>query len=258
MSLRWNGGVLGKPAFPNTGMWSLPAHSNLVQRKRWPYPLPVTSNLILHIDASNANTVTLNGTSVSAITDLSTSGLTVDQTTAARQPAYTINARNGRNAITFTGSSQHFLNLTSTTIPASHTVFHVVNRTAAGTILFGIGSTSVAQNSLLWSSDNATYQNSNGTIVSFGSANPSVGWFYITTRRNGTTQLRMRRNGTTLADVTTGTGITNAASGSWSAIARNNSFYTTGSIGEIIAYDTNLSDSDIDLVEAYLAAKWDI
>lgn len=259
MSLRWNGGVLGKPAFPNTGMWSLPSQAELRQRSRWPFSLPVTSNLILHIDASNTNTVTLNGTNVSAITDLSPSPKTVDQSTAARQPAYILNAKNGRNVMRFTAANQHFLNLTSTTIPASHTAFAVVNRSAAGTFLFGAATTSTNKYSFNWSTDNNLYQWSSTTFTGHGGAGAGgVGWFYITTRRDGTTAVRMRRNGTTLSDVTTGLGVTNAASGTWNTIARVENAYSSGDIGEFLIYDTNLSDADIDLIEGYLAAKWDI
>jgi hypothetical protein len=261
MGLRWNGGVLGKPAFPNTGMWSLPAQLDRRQRSRWPIPLPVTGNLILHIDASQPSTVTLNGSNVSAITDLSPSGHTVNQTTAARQPAYVRDVRNGRNVIRFTSASQHFFDVTSITIPASHTVFTVWSRDAAGNANLSLGN-SPDRYPHIWWTDTNIYQASNGTatVHSTASNSSATGWFYFTTRRNGTTSIRVRRNGLTTGDVTSGGGVTSAASGSWIYINRIGSSPSYGQqdIGEIIAYDTALSDADIDLVEGYIAAKWNI
>lgn len=261
MSLRWNGGVLGKPAFPNTGMWSLPSQAELRQRSRWPLPLPVTANRIFHIDASQPSTVTLNGSNVSAVTDLSPSAVSVTQTTAARQPAYVRDVRNGRNVFRFTSASQHFFDIGSITIPASHTVFTVWSRDAHNFANIGLGN-SPDRYPHIWWTDQGIYQTSNANVTSHATASnaSATGWFYFTTRRNGTTQIRVRRNGLTTADVTTGSGVTSASSGSWIYVGRIGSSPSYGQqdIGEIIVYDTNLSDADVNLVEGYLAAKWDI
>jgi hypothetical protein len=260
MGLRWNGGVLGKPAFPNTGMWSLPSQLDRRQRSRWPIPLPVTANCIFHIDASQPSTVTLNGSNVSAITDLSASAVTCDQSTAARQPAYVRDVRNGRNVIRFTSASQHFFNL-NITIPASHTVFTVWSRDAHTNANISLGN-SPDRYPHIWWTDTTIYQTSNTAATSHGFSpnGSSTGWFYFTTRRDGTSSIIVRRNGANGTNVTTGTGVTSAASGSWIYINRIGSSPSYGQqdIGEIIVYDTNLSDADIDLVEGYIAAKWNI
>jgi nucleoside phosphorylase len=109
-----------------------------------------------------------------------------------------------------------------------------------------------------WQTSNTVAQRSNGTVTTHGSANTSTGWFYATTRRDGTSSIAVRRNGSLLANVTTGLGVTDPASGSWISIGITSGVYTDGDIGEIIVYDTALSDSDIDSVEAYLAEKWAI
>jgi hypothetical protein len=256
--MRWNGSVLGRRQPEGAGLWSLRAQAVLRQSNDWPYPigLPVTSNLILHIDPSRADTVTLNNGYVSAITDLSGTGKTINQTTAARQPSYILNARNGLNAIGFNAGLTQFLNTTSITIPASHTVFHVFRRPQSGVNSFSIASGD--RYTAFWFTDNNTYQWSNADFTTHGTANTSTGWFYSTTRRNGTTQMRVRRNGSTVADVTTGAGITNAASGSWSLIGNNAIYYMQGELGEVIVYNASLSDSDVTSVESYLAAKWGI
>lgn len=258
--MRWNGSVIGRRQAEGRGLWSLRAQGVLRQANDWPYPvgLPITTNLIFHVDPSNVGSVTLNGANVSALSDLSSSAKTVNQTTAANQPEYVVNAKNGLNAIRHIAAIQQFLTITSTAIPASHTVFTVIRRPVSGIESHGIGGGASQLFPFVWFTDNLLYTASNGTLVSVGSASTSTGWFYITSRRNGTTQIRLRRNGTTVGDVTSGSAVTSAASGNWTHIGYRGGVYNNSEVGEIIAYNTNLSDADVDTVESYLATKWGI
>jgi hypothetical protein len=261
--MRWNGSVIGKLDLPTrtsaSGVWSLAAQSEYFRDQRWPFALPVTANLAFWIDASQSSTVTLNGNNVLQIQDLSSNQRLVNQVTGARQPEYILAAKNGLNVMRFTAANQHFLILASVAIPASHTVFTVFNRTAAATVSAGITAGAGNRYPFLWQTNNIVVQRSNGGSTTHGSANTDTGWFYSSTRRNGTSSIIVRRNGSLLADVTTGAGVTDPASVNWTTIGQPASTtYIDGDIGEIIAYDTNLSDSDIDSVEAYLAEKWAI
>ena len=252
--MRWNGSVIGRKQAEGKGAWSLRSHCVLRQGNDWPYPIgvPITSNLIFHIDASRPETVTLNGGYVSKILDLSSSPKTVDQTTAANQPLYVPNAQNGLNAMLFDLGYSHSLNVTSTTIPASHTMFWVFRRSSGEQ---AISLASASRYSYWYHPTNTIFQDSNGQTSGTPSS-PHGGWFYGTTRRNGTTQIRLRRNGTTVNDATSGL---SAASGSWDRIGLfSTTSFSRCLIGEIIAYDTNLSDGDVDSVESYLATKWNI
>jgi hypothetical protein len=214
-------------------------------------------NLIFWIDASQASTVNVDGGRVAAITDLSTNAYTVQQLTTANRPAYLTAAKNGLNAMGFTGASNHFLNVTTNAIPNSHTVFSVFRRGTSGVNSLPLGGTTPYP--FLWFSDNVVYQRSSDNFTSHGSST-NTGWFYVTTRRTGTTQMRVRRNGATLSDVTTGTGITNPASDNWSAIGRASAFNynTTGDIAEVVVYNRALSDEEVLQIENYLATKWGI
>lgn len=69
------------------------------------------SNLALWLDASNAATITLSGSDVSVWADPRSIGVTAEQSTGAKQPAYISNAHNGLPALRFTGSEM--LNLSS-------------------------------------------------------------------------------------------------------------------------------------------------
>jgi hypothetical protein len=64
-------------------------------------------------DAANANSVTLNGSTVSEMRDLSGGGRHISQSTAALQPTYTSAGRNGRNCLTFSGSGSGGVRLTA-------------------------------------------------------------------------------------------------------------------------------------------------
>ena len=62
------------------------------------------AGLALWLDGADANSVTLNGSTVSQWNDKSGNGRHATQATAASQPTFTANARNGRSALTFSGS----------------------------------------------------------------------------------------------------------------------------------------------------------
>jgi hypothetical protein len=66
-------------------------------------------------DASHPLGVTLNGSTVSQLIDLSGAGLHLSQATAAVQPAYTTAGQNGRNCLTWTGSSAGGISLRAAT-----------------------------------------------------------------------------------------------------------------------------------------------
>ena len=62
------------------------------------------AGLALWLDGSVSTSVTLNGSTVSQWNDLSGNSRHATQGTAASQPTFTANARNGRSALTFGGS----------------------------------------------------------------------------------------------------------------------------------------------------------
>lgn len=55
-------------------------------------------------DASDASTITLNGSNVSAWADKSGNGMTISQSSASEQPAYVTGSRNGKNVVRVTAS----------------------------------------------------------------------------------------------------------------------------------------------------------
>lgn len=261
--MSWNGSTLGKLNLPTAtsgkGIWSLRSQGTYKQANRWPLKIAAFENCFLWFDASNTSTVTLNGSNVVAITDLALQNI-ASQPIAARQPEYITAAKNGLNVMRFTAGNSHFLHLNQSAFPASHTMFAVIQRSATSTRQFILGNIDDFRFSHLWNSNGArTHQSNSSASVTFGTDdNTSTGWYYLTLRRDGTSSIQWRANGSTVATITTGTGVTNAANASFGTIGRTQTFYTSGDIGEVIAFNASLSDADRDSIEAYLAAKWSI
>ena len=63
-------------------------------------------NCIVWLDASDASSITLNGSDVSGWADKSTAGNDLSQATASKQPALTTGGQNGKDTITFDGGSE--------------------------------------------------------------------------------------------------------------------------------------------------------
>jgi hypothetical protein len=178
------------------------------------------------------------------------------QATSGNRPIRKINQRSGLDAIQFDGTND-FLSLESIEIPASHSVFQVYQR-LGGVQSFGIAG-EPSRYAALWFSDGVLYQISNANFTTHGTSSDSTGYFLVSTIRNSTASIELRRNGSTVSSVTTGSGVTNAASGEWTYIGnRTAGNFHSGNLCEIIVYNTALSDSNRAAVESYLMAKWGI
>jgi hypothetical protein len=255
-----------------SGVWTLREAEALRRAGTWPVVAPggVSTGLQLWLDASDASTLydaTTGGSLVAADggvarwEDKSGNARHATQATSANRPLRKTNQQNGLNALLFDGSNDAF-SLSSITIPNSHSVFQVYQR------LTGVQSFGIAHNNnnnvryaSLWFTDGILYQISNepNNFTTHGGSNAATGYFVVSTIRNATTSIDVRRNGSSVASVTTGAGVTNAASGSWNAIGdRSSGFFHSGNLCEIIVYDSALSSTDRAAVETYLLAKWGI
>jgi hypothetical protein len=221
-------------------------------------------------DASDASTLfdaTSGGSLVAADggvarwQDKSGNGWHATQSTSGNRPLRKAAVQNGKDCLRFDGSSS-FFSLNPITIPASYSAFFVFSRPSQGTHSIIIGNTAelTADNRYLawWFTDNVVYSKSNANFSTHGTASTTTGAFLVSDIRNGTTSIATRRNGLSLATVTTGNAISNATTGTFDSVGRNQSAYITGDICEIILYNTVLSDADRAGVETYLITKWGI
>jgi hypothetical protein len=207
-------------------------------------------------DATSGGSLVAADGAVARWEDKSVNGRHATQATSGSRPIRKSNQRNGLDAILFDGTND-FLSFESIEIPTSHSVFQVYQR-LGGVQSIGIAG-ELSRYPALWFSDGVLYQISNTDFTTHGTSSASTGYFLVSTIRNATASIELRRNGSTVSSVTTGSGVTNAVSGEWTYIGnRTAGNFHSGNLCEIIIYDTALSDTNRGLVESYLMSKWGI
>jgi hypothetical protein len=206
-------------------------------------------------DATSGGSLVAADGAVARWEDKSGNGRHATQATSGSRPIRKSNQRNGLDAILFDGTND-FLSLGSITIPASHSVFQVYQRSGG---VQSLGIAGDGRYASLWFTDGVLYQISNADFTTHGTSSASTGYFLVSTIRNATASIEMRRNGSTVSSVTTGAGVTNAASGGWEFIGnRGGGNFHSGHLCEIIVYDTALSGANRAAVESYLMSKFAI
>lgn len=234
-------------------------------------------NLITWLDADDLSTITLSGSDVSDWNDKSGSANHVTQATSARRPTRVANSQNGRAALDFmwttSGAANRkfmqrgntYTNVTGSALSVFATARPTSNwDTFARLVGFSTSSTSndfnttqsisamlrQSTNSIMYSFYNAAATNT--VAVAAGS------WYTFGMIVNGTSHT-FRLDGTsttsTLAstpnfNINTITIGHNAGEAGTAAVAWNSL------VGEIVVCNTNLSTSNRDKIEGYLAWKW--
>ncbi len=216
-------------------------------------PTPV-AGLRLWYDASDASTVTLNGSRVSAWDDKSGNDDHLTQATAAIQPLYVLAAQNGLNGIQYNLTRDDKLARSLGNINQPHTLFIVSSATGSGTrfMLRGLSSvyhfyksSSVGEKIVVTAGSPAR----TGATV-FGSAMTAHTMVF----NGASSALYLNRDVNTLSgSPSTGgivTGIEIGASGSSSG--------WSGYINEIRFYNSVLSAANIEKTQDQLIRKWGI
>ena len=221
-------------------------------RKLWT-PAALGSSLALWLDANDASTITLNGSTVSQWRDKSGNARHVAQSTAANQPTYTANGLNGKPVLTFDGAQRMAASF-SVAEPYENWFVLQINGTPA-TYIFrdGIDETAnrvsmvVTNNSLSIASENGANL-STGTGFSFPYGSPLI----IGGRYNGSSS-SIFVNGTVVATGTAGTVTTNGLTigGRYNGSSLN----VTGFYAEHILTNGVLSTTDHQTLEGYLMHK---
>ena len=206
---------------------------------------PVTSSLIYQLDPSNAANYTLNGSgNVTQLNDLSGNG---NNFTNANSAVTVVNGGagfNGNNVLNFNGTANATLSMGNTT--TAETVFIIMQAAASQTTgdagIFG--NTGLDKDIRLNNTSNLFVANANGNDFAY------QGNAYINGRCASGNPL-----------VTSPTLVEEYASGpgAWLSTSLSNTFYGryyTGDIGEVLVYNTDLSTSARQEVEAYLMNKW--
>lgn len=224
------------------------------------------SGLQLWLDASDAASVTLNGSTVSQWSDKSGGNRHATQGTANNQPTYTTNAVNGRPALSFDGTNDSFRSTAA--LGSSHSVFAVVKmnvRKIAGIVAGG----NADQADLIYGDGSSAF--SGTRYGAFGVARAVYGGGTITTSvyqvvtavlSGGTlpSNLSMWTNGTggVVTTVTAGTAPNAKLDASIYIGTSAGNHFLNGDIAELIFYTSALSTSNRQRVERYLGTKYGI
>jgi hypothetical protein len=211
------------------------------------------SGLALWLDAADASTITLNGSTVSQWNDKSGNNRNASQTIAANQPTRTLNGLGGRTVLTFDGVND-FLNATLTltnfsvgivgTLTANTvTIYYSLGfgNAPSGSAGLSVGGTFFTQRAAL---NGATSLLTNETVT--------LNSPYLITAHAQTGNRLISFNGQTPATDTNSQSISEVRIGQ-----RSDGFWPyAGPIGEVVITNAALSTTNRQLLEGYLAWKW--
>lgn len=211
---------------------------------------PLTLSPLFWFDAADSASVTLNGSTVSQWNDKSGNGYHLTQGTAGSQPTYTSAGQNGRNIITFDGTSDTLSRSTTPTVTQPFSVWIAMkwNALTAEQRLMMCGSNLqiyLAPTFTMYAGSNAAVSGGDSTSV------PIVYGLVF----NGSSSVA-RRNGSVISSslavgASSGSGL---RVGSHDNLAANT--FASMSVYEIIGKSGTFSAGDITALEAYLKAKW--
>jgi len=233
------------------------------------------SNLSVWFDASDASTITLNGSAVSQWNDKSGNGLHASQSTANNQPAYVTNDRNGLATVSFDGTNDSLVTSSFAngwTTFTSFVVMRILGNANIGLQIVWTRSTDRQRAIVADTSNTAALPaytmrgHLNSPAVNdflCTNAYSTANWKYITNRYDGTTSSRSaaftgRLNGAAVTNTATGAITTSSVANTVFRIG-NRSDGTRGmnaKVGEMLVYAASLSSADVSSVESYLAKKW--
>ena len=207
------------------------------------------SSLALWLDADDASTITLNGSTVSQWDDKSGNDRHATQSVSASQPTYDATGFNGKPAVTW---SDNFDNMQTPSFSAQS--FYFAMRYSDGSQATWINFQG------LFGGDNAPI----GLISAGGGTNTwYIGNVFRNIRRDGGSEVDTNVGGVVALPIPNGTISASALSpetppSTW-RIGNDRAISGRGWIGpmaEVIATPTLLSDTDRQKLEGYLAWKW--
>ncbi len=284
-----NGGLIGRrnaPSLPAaSGVWRL-SEIEAAQRSpaSWPVPnvLPVTSGVLLWLDANEANTlltevggstaVSMNG-AIAQWSDRSGGSRNTTQAAVESRPILATSANN-RRCVRFDGSNDFLTGAHGAGVNSPHTVIAALRTSALGA---GADKSAILLGNRNDGSSNRpfygipyTYNSDNyGVYAPFRQA--SIGMsrtlnpFLVYSIRINTTNTRI--GVTSLAQLASPAprafynvitlqplALTNAFEIGRSSAAATS--FTSMDVHEVLIYNSNLGDSEVNLIVDYLASKW--
>ena len=226
----------------------------------------------LWMDGADTTTMTTSGTTVTQWRDKS--GLGYNTTVIGGAPALTANAINGLSAISFNGSSYMTGCNANTTATASFFLIATLasgqgaNQQYTSAYAFSRNVAGAADYNEVQSINGLFCQNAATSLAMSPQRNTFNGPTYTLSNYNTAFMHTTVCNGTTMAGYGNGTSLGTTSSTGNFAITFYNigsqtsqspifyNYYWTGYVGELIAFNNALSDSQRQQIEGYLAWKW--
>ena len=220
-------------------------------------PSRIATNLWL--DADDANTITLNGSTVSQWNDKSGNNRNATQSTDTVQPTLVSSGLNGKNALMFDGSGDVFEVDLDFLANTSHSAF-IVTKTTSYSNIYGAANGGQGSGSLHVGFSSSSSYRTNYWGNSWAQA---IGPEFIANQANllnyvwiPGSRKEVFANGTSQGSTTNAGNITAMAGGG--RIGRSIHSAYGGDIAEIIMITGGISNENKELIEGYLAHKWGI
>lgn len=197
--------------------------------------------------------VAANNDPIGGVTDKSGGGFHATQTVAGRKPLYKTNIQNGRGCAYFDGSDDALLH--ALTVSANtQTVFAVVSASAQTGLreIYNTQSNRLGIFSRL--STSANWGAYTGTEYPAGTNIQGAGWKVVCARRSTASDTGYFWTNNTSDGAFTNSIGSNPYIGGSTGYGRS----YLGYIGEIIAFNTTLTDANVSLVNNYLGARWGV
>lgn len=239
-------------------------NNSMLSSSAYPWiPTYLGANLLLWLDASDSNSIILNGSNVSQWNDKSGNRNHVLQNVAGNQPTYNVSGLNNRPALDFTGD----LMITntnpfgSTINDAFVAVVHKIDSIQQGTLfsLTGSGSSSNRwQAHAPWSNGDMLFDCGGTGIppnrirVSYGvsAGSVSIAEFYCSKSEN---VQQVWKNGSLLVSDNSGHSVSTVLGVSIGGV---DTTYQDTTISEVLVYNSTITLQNRQKVEGYLAWKW--
>lgn len=215
----------------------------------------------LWLDAADANTITLNGATVSQWTDKSGNGRNATQATAASQPTYNATGILGKPALSFDGANDS-LGISEWSSSPPYSVFVVLQKNSAAQAAWnGVFLISQSGNIVFWMGQFATTATGARLGNDYLAEHLDVTGFYqldvpnvYAAVQSGTYELTAWRDGNQLGSLA----LTNIGQASRSlTLGRSTITTVNGFISEVVMVsEAALSVSNRQKLEGYLAWKW--
>ncbi len=261
---RWrlNSGYCGNTDQRRTKAGTIPILKHYMERDLGEFEFssgswtPSRITTALWLDAADASTITLNGSTVSQWNDKSGNSRNFSQATAGNQPLYSINALNGKNVVNFVSSDA----LTRAAIPfndlGNNSLYVVGNRTGSNSF-----NVTVIISRAATRTRNMLFGNGSSYWGVYNAYSP-VGFVGATYKICGiiadqaTNAFLYYQDGTSQGSA--GTVNADTVFGDNNCYLGNDQYGSSliGNIAEVIFCDEKNTDSDRQKIEGYLAHKW--